>query len=394
MKANDIIYADYSASTPPHPEVIRTMTEVMERIYANPSSIHELGGQADQLVLRARSIVAQVLHVQPQEVIFTSGATESNNMAIFGVVREAMRLAAAGNPVHAIVSAVEHPSVYACYEQLKLEGVEVSIAPVDKNGRVDLKQLEQLIKPHTVLLSVMHVNNETGAVQPLREIGQLVARYPKLVFHVDGVQGLGKLSVELADWNAHLYSLSGHKIHGPKGMGILVKRGSLKLTPLIHGGVQEFGLRAGTSNVPGILAMSKAVRMAVEAQAKDEEKLLILNERMLKHIREIPELVLNSPAYPLGAPHIINASFPGMKAEVAVHAMEEQGIVLSTQSACSSKLHKPSRVLLAQTHNERVAASGLRISMDASMTIEQIDRIGSALKETVERLKPLVQRER
>lgn len=393
---NTIIYADHSASTPVHREVVRTMMEVTEQIYANPSSIHEMGGGAEQLVKRAREVIARALLVEPSDVIFTSGATESNNLAVFGTVRAASQ---AGKQVHAIVSQVEHASVYACYEQLEREGVAVTYLPVDSNGCVRPEDVAQAIRPDTVLLSVMHVNNETGAVQPLKELGAIVKKHPKISFHVDGVQGLGKLPVDLRAWNVHLYSLSGHKIGGPKGTGVLVRRGRTPLQPILFGGSQEYGLRAGTTNVPGVVALAKSIRMAVESQSVHAKKLAELNACLLSHIRAIPELVINSAdaASQEGsitaqhqASHIINFSFPGMKTEIVVHALENHGVIISTQSACSSKLHKPSRVLLAMTGNERIANSGLRISLSPEMSMEDMERIGEALHAVVNQLKPLV----
>lgn len=394
--SNAIIYADHSASTPVHRDVIRTMMEVTEQIYANPSSIHEMGGGAEQLVKRAREVIARALQVEPGEIIFTSGATESNNLAVFGTVRAAMQ---GGKQVHAIVSQVEHASVYACYEQLEREGVAVTYLPVDSNGCVRPEDVAQAIRPETVLLSVMHVNNETGAVQPLKELGAIVKKHPKVSFHVDGVQGLGKLPVELREWNVDFYSLSGHKIGGPKGNGVLVRRGRAPLQPILFGGSQEHGFRAGTTNVPGVVALAKSIRMAAESQPANADKLDELYKRLMERILEIPELVVNSsnaegdhPAEhgPHQASHIINISFPGMKTEIVVHALENHGVIISTQSACSSKLHKPSRVLLAMTGNERIANSGLRISLSPEMSLQDMDRIGDALLAVVNQLKPLV----
>ncbi|NOJ69714.1 cysteine desulfurase family protein [Paenibacillus alvei] len=383
------LYFDHCASTPPHPDVIRTVAEVMEQVYANPSSIHGAGGQAEQLLRRAREVVARALQVEPEEILFTSGATESNNLAIFGIAKTHQ---AAGKPVHIIVSEIEHASVYKCVQQLEQEGVEVTYLPVDTNGRVRTEDVEAAIRPHTVLVSIMHVNNEMGATQPVGEIGQILRRYPKVTFHVDGVQGLGKVPVRLAEWGVDLYSLSGHKIQGPRGAGVLVKRKHIMLQPLMYGGAQEGELRPGTENVPAIVGLAKAVRLAVEGQAERYNKLTRLRQSALEHLSQLKPLVVNNPADPYSAPHIINVSFPGMKSEVVVHALEQRGIIVSTQSACSSKLHKPSRVLLAMTHDSKRASSGIRISLDASNTEMEIDRLVKSFKEMTEQLQPLVQR--
>lgn len=381
-----MLYFDHSASTPPHPDVIRTMTEVMEQIYANPSSIHEMGGQAEQLVRRAREVVAGALNASPNDVIFTSGATESNNLAILGTVRA---LAGGGRPRHIITSAIEHASVYECFRELEREGVSVTYLPVDEYGRIRPEELEAAIRPETALVSLMHVNNETGSVQPLAEAGRIVRAHPGIVFHVDGVQGLGKLPVDLEGWGVHLYSLSGHKIRGPKGVGALLRRGQAPLKPLFAGGAQEHRLRPGTVNVPGVIALSKAVRLAVEEQQANYERWSELRGLLLRRLEEWEPLVLNSPPLPLAAPHIVNLSFPGMKSEVAVHALEELGIILSTQSACSSKLHQPSRVLMAMTNDTERAASGLRISMGAETDAASIERLSDALAEVTKRLAPM-----
>lgn len=386
-----IIYADHSASTPLHPEVLRTMMEVMEQVYANPSSIHELGGQAEQLVKRAREVISRCLSTEPGDIMFTSGATESNNIAILGTVRAAMQ---SGKRVHAITSDVEHPSVYECFKQLEREGVAVTYLPVNREGVVSLEDVEHAITPDTVLLSIMHVNNEMGSIQPIEALGAIVKKHPRLMFHVDGVQGLGKLPINLRKWNVHSYALSGHKLGGPKGLGVLVRRGRSPISPIMFGGSQEQGLRPGTVNVPGIVALAKAIRLAAEAQPGNEVKLLQLRNRLLPYIDRLPCLTLNSSRGKTGATHIINISFPGMKSEVVVHALEKQGVVISTQSACSSKLHKPSRVLLAVTNDDSLASSGLRISLSPTMTEQEMDQIGQALQSVVEQLEPLVKQER
>lgn len=386
--SQSLLYADHSASTPPHPEVIRTLTEVTERIYANPSSIHQFGGQADQLVQRAREVIAQAIRVKPNEVMFTSGATESNNLAIFGVVRA---LQAPDKRLHVIVSQVEHASVYGCYEELKREGVDVTFLPVNAQGVVEPDQLKASLRPNTVLVSIMHVNNEIGSIQPLEELGTMIKDHSRAIFHVDGVQGLGKLPIDLERWKVDLYSLSGHKIRGPKGAGILVRRGKFPMKPLLHGGSQENGLRPGTMNVPSIVALSKSVRLAAEGQPKAYQQLWELRNKLIEGIQAIPELTLNSPEDESNAaPHIINVSFVGMKPEVVVHAMERKGVVLSTQSACSSKLDKPSRVLMAATNDLTRASSGLRISLAAEMSLQDIEQICTALRDTVDELKGLI----
>lgn len=383
------LYFDHCASTYPHPDVTRTVMEVMEQVYANPSSIHDAGGQAEQLVWQARKVIGRSLRVEPEEIIFTAGATESNNLAILGTAKTHHY---DGKPTHMIVSEIEHASVYNCYKQLEQEGVEVSYLPVDRSGCVRPEDVEVAIRPHTVLVSIMHVNNETGSIQPLSEIGQVLQHYPKISFHVDGVQGLGKIPIELNNWGADLYSLSGHKVHGPRGVGILVKRKHVFLKPLMYGGLQEGGIRPGTENVPAIVGIAKAIRLAVEEQPVRYKKLIKLHQSTKKWLKGLKSLIINSPQGALGAPHIINISFPGMRAEIVVHALEQQGIIVSAQSACSSKLHKPNRVLLAMTHDPLRAASGIRISLDANSTEENIEQLGHSFQIMIKQLNPLVQR--
>lgn len=251
-------YFDYAATTPPHPDVIRTMAEIMETQFGNPSSIHGYGERADQLLRRARSGCLAAIGVKPEEIIFTSGATESNNLAIKGA---ALRYQSRGR--HIITTATEHASVYESFMQLRQWGWEVTLVPVNSDGVVNAQQVVDAIRPDTVLVSLMHVNNETGAIHPIAEIGkQLKKKAPRVLFHVDGVQGFGKIKVTPDAWGADLYSLSAHKIRGPKGVGLLYVRSGVELTPLMSGGSQEQGLRAGTENVALLVGMAKAMRMA------------------------------------------------------------------------------------------------------------------------------------
>lgn len=382
------LYFDHCASTPPHPDVIRTFSEIATQVYANASSLHDAGGKAEQLVHRARIVIAHALQAKPEEMIFTSGATESNNLAILGTVK---LYATSLQPVHIITTEVEHASVYECYKQLERTGIEVTYLPVDKEGYVCPQHVEAAICKHTVLVSVMHVNHETGTVQPLAEIGQRLQRYPNIRFHVDGVQGLGKILVSLSEWGVDLYSLSGHKIGGLKGIGLLYKRKSLSLQPLLFGGQQQDGLRPGTENVPGIVALAKAIRLAVEGLHRRQAKLLYLRTLLLQGLQSMQPLIVNSLSTS-GAPHIVNVSFSGIKAEVIVHMLEQQGIIVATQSACSSKLHAPSRILWAMTRDVERAVSGIRISLDEHHTEEDIYRLRQAFQATISQLLPFVQR--
>ncbi|MGM1020903.1 MAG: cysteine desulfurase family protein [Bacillota bacterium] len=375
-------YFDYAATAPPFEEVITTIAEVMRRHYGNPSSMHRYGEDADKLLKRSREVCATALGVHPAEIVFTSGATESNNLAIKGV---ALQYQVRGK--HIVTVSTEHPSVYEACKQLAEVGFEVTFLPVDAEGHVSAEQVCAAIRKDTILVSIMHVNNETGRVQPLHDIGAaLKEQFPRVLFHVDGVQGYGKLPVDIRGWKADLYSLSAHKLRGPKGAGLLVVREGVKLFPLLSGGSQEQGFRAGTENVPLLVGMSKAVRLAGERQAEAAQRMTAWRDRVAEEVKTIPQLRLNSGEE---APHIVHFSYPGMKAEVLLHTLEQLGVAVSTKSACSSKLAEPSRVLLAMGRNEAEASGGIRISFGDEHTEQDIDELILALRQAVAQLESL-----
>ncbi|MFC7681526.1 cysteine desulfurase family protein [Paenibacillus sp. GCM10028914] len=378
-----MLYWDHAATTPPYKEVVETMAEIMKQHYGNPSALHQAGEDAAKLLKRAREVCAATLEVQPSEIVFTSGATEGNNIAIKGA---AIQYRSRGQ--HLITTKTEHPSVYECFKQLEGLGWEVTYLPVDENGVVDLQQISEAVRKDTVLVSIMHVNNETGTIQPLAEIGNLIkAKNSRTLFHVDGVQGFGKLPVSLKDWKADLYTLSAHKFKGPKGAGILYVRQGVTLFPLLAGGSQENGQRPGTENVAAAVAVAKAMRLAQERQEQFCDKIGKLRNLLLEEIRNIPEFVLNSSRQ--GAPHIVHFSYPGLKPEVLVHTLEELGMLVSTKSACSSKNSEPSRVLTAMGKDKELAASGIRISLGWEHTEDDANRLVHALHQSVEKLRPL-----
>ncbi|EFU42073.1 Cysteine desulfurase [Paenibacillus vortex V453] len=382
-----MIYWDHAATTPPFDEVVDTMSEVMKKHYANPSALHRSGEAAAKLLRRAREVCAASLDVLPSELVFTSGATEGNNMAIKG---SAMQYSSRGR--HIITTGTEHPSVYECCKQLESLGWEVTYLPVDAAGVVDLDVLKEAVRKDTVLVSIMHVNNESGAIQPLADIGRIVKEVnSRTLFHVDGVQGFGKLPVGISEWQADLYSLSAHKFNGPRGMGVLYVKQGVQLFPLISGGSQENGLRAGTENVAGAVAMSKAMRLSQERQPELYARMMELRELLFQGIRKIPGLVLNSNE--LDAPHIIHFSYPGLRPEVMVHALEEMGMLISTKSACSSKLSEPSRVLLAMGKSMEVASSGIRISLGKEHQLGDAARFVEVLANACSKLRPIIERE-
>ncbi|MCM3126230.1 cysteine desulfurase family protein [Paenibacillus provencensis] len=375
-----MLYFDYAASAPPYEDVIRTVSEVMKLHYGNASSIHAYGENAERLLNKSRSVCAEALNVKPDEIIFTSGATESNNLALKGA---ALRYRSRGR--HIITTRTEHASVYESIKFLSEIGYDITYVPVDAMGRVKTEDVLNAICEETILVSLMHVNNETGAVHPVVEIGQALKRkHPKIVFHVDGVQAYGKIPVQLAGSGIDLYSISGHKIRGPKGVGLLYIRSGLELTPLMSGGSQEQGRRAGTENIPLIVGMSKAMRLARERQPELKARLERLQILLLEEISQHPEWVLNSSEE--GAPHIVHFSYPGMKAEVMLHTLEQLDIIVSTQSACSSKQAIPSRVLLGMGKSEAIADSGIRISLGDQHTEKDILQLIQAMRQMKERL--------
>lgn len=378
-----MLYFDHCATTPPYEEVVEAVREVMGRHFGNPSSIHRVGIDAERMLTKAREVAARQLRVTPEEIIFTSGGTESNNIAVIGAA-----LQYAGRGKHLITTAIEHASVYECFDYLKQLGYEVTTIQPDGDGRVSAQAVLDAVRDDTVLVSVMHVNNEIGTIQPVREIGQALRHNRKVMFHVDAVQSIGKIPVWPGEWGIDLLSVSAHKIRGPKGSGLLYRRKGIALQPLLRGGGQEMGLRSGTENVPGIVGFAKALRMTMERREGSYARLSGLRSRLLTHIKTIPGLIYNGSESDADmAPHIVHISAPGFKSEVIVHALEEHGMMISTRSACSSGEDRPSRVLQAIGADRERATSGLRISLSAEHTEEDIDRLADACVRTMEQLR-------
>lgn len=381
-------YFDYAATTPPYPEVIQSMAEIMQKHFGNPSSLHQYGEEADRLVRHAKEVTAQILGVKPSEIIWTSGATESNNFALKGAAMRGGRTQG-----HIITTRIEHPSVYECCRQLEQIGFDVSYIDPASDGIVRVEDIQNALRPDTIIVSIMHVNNETGAVQPIQQLADWLKKVqPRTLIHVDGVQGFGKLPVNIAQWNIDLYSLSAHKLRGPKGTGLLYVKQGTELFPLLAGGGQENGYRSGTENVAGIVGMTKALRLTFTEQSTLSERLLAWSEQLKIAIQSIEGLVLTNPS--VSAPHIVHFSYPGMKSEVILHSLEQQGCIVSTQSACSSRKAEPSRVLLAMGVEREHAASGIRISLGDQHTKQDIEHLITALRQTVTQLRPLERRTR
>lgn len=377
-----MIYFDHCASTPPYDEVIHTVVEVMKRYYGNPSSIHHMGVESERLLHKAREVIAKSLNISSDQIIFTSGGTESNNLAIKGAAYQFQK-----RGKHLITTQIEHSSVFECFQQLEQEGFRVTYLPVDNKGKVRIKDLEMAICDDTILVSMMHVNNEVGSIQPIEQAARLLNNYPRIQFHVDAVQSIGKLTVRTAEWGIDLLSISAHKIRGPKGIGLLYCREGLELYPLLVGGGQERGFRSGTENVPFIAAMAKAIRLTMDKEKVNRCYLYEIREKLISYIDEIPELILNSPRdKEVAAPHIVNFSFPGVKSEVVVHALETRGIILSTRSACSSGEQRPSRVLQAMGYDHKRSLSGLRVSLSVMHTEDDIKYLYEQMQQVVDEL--------
>lgn len=375
-----MIYLDNSATTKPSREVIESFAEISEQLFCNPSSIHPFGGQGEKLLDKARNQAADLLEVLPKEVIFTSGGTEGNNLAIKGV---ALQNYARGK--HIITTEIEHPSVYETCRSLEKIGFDITYLPVNELGLIDIEDLKKAIRHETILVSVMHVNNETGVIQPIEKVGHLLRNYPKVLFHVDDVQGLGKTPLSIKNTYIDLWTCSGHKIHGLKGTGILYKRIGVKIFPLFHGGSQEMNTRGGTENLAGIVSFVKALRLIKNKEKSEINHLIRMKEKLLSDLEQERDVVINTPRN--SAPHIVNFSILDIKPEIVIHMLGEQNIFISTKSACSSKDSNESRVLSKCGFDFERASTGLRVSISYENTIEEIEIFLSALQPIIHQLK-------
>ncbi|MBV7507377.1 cysteine desulfurase [Bacillus sp. sid0103] len=379
-----MIYFDNSATTKPFKEVLDSFVTVSSEYYGNPSSLHSMGAQAEKLLSQAREQVSKFLKVKPSEIYFTSGGTEGNNLAIKGSA-----LLHKNRGRHLITSSVEHPSVRSAMEQLEQEGFEVTYLPVDEYGRIRVADLEKAIKKETILVSIMHVNNEVGTVQPINEIGDLLKRYPTILFHVDAVQSIGKIPVSLYDNRVDFCSFSAHKFHGLKGTGALFIREGARLAPLFSGGNQERKLRSGTENVAGVVAMAKAWRMTLTKADEGLDRMREIQSVLRKGLTEIEGVQIHTP-HKNAAPHILNFSLTGIKSEVFIHSLEQKGIFVSTTSACSSKKKSPSKTLLEMGVPESLAESAIRISLSFQNRMEEAITALDSFKDSANQLRKVM----
>ena len=375
-----MIYLDNSATTKPDPSVLDSFIKINADFWANPSSMHKLGGEAEALVERARTQAANILGVYPSEIIFTSGGTESNNIAVKGIVK---KYANRGN--HIITSSIEHPSVREPFEQLEKSGFRVTFLPVDVDGRISIDDLKNAMTDQTILVSVMHVNNEIGTIQPIEKIGAIVHDYPKCFFHVDGIQGFGKIPLRITESHIDLYSLSAHKFYGLKGTGLLFVRDGIKLASLMAGGNQERKMRSGTVNVAGAVSVSKAMRVSMEKFEKYEEKMKKMHTFLYSELSKIKDIEMNSPLKGC-APHIVNFSIPELNNEVFARTLEEKHIYVSTTSACSSKTRTVSNVVSQLGKSDKVAGSTVRLSLCYETTQVELETTLKVIVESIQKL--------
>lgn len=371
------VYLDNSATTKVSNEAVKVMVDVMTNIYGNPSSLHSMGIEAEKILKDTRTILASALGISPKEIYFTSGGTESNNLAIKGVVYGLRRR---GN--HLITTAIEHPSVLDVFKRLEPEGFDITYLDVDKWGQVDINQLKEAMTPDTILVSMMYVNSEVGSVLPIEAAGKIVKEHSNALFHVDAVQAFGKIPLISKLKNIDMLSMSSHKIYGPKGVGAVFIRKNAKILPLFEGGGQELGIRSGTENVPGIAGFGKAVEEIIKNFSPWTLKMAKLKEYLKNRILdEIPDVIVNSPEN--GAPHILNISFLGTKGEVILHSLESHGIYVSTGSACSSNKKGKSHVLSAMGKTDEEIDGAVRFSFSPFLDKEDIDYTVEKLKKSV-----------
>ncbi|KRN63405.1 cysteine desulfurase [Pediococcus inopinatus] len=362
---NRMIYFDNSATTKVAPEVLQTYQTVSEKIWGNPSSLHNMGELAFNLLEQSRKQIADLLNVKPHEIFFTSGGTEGDNWVVKGT---AIEKRAFGK--HLITTAVEHPAITNSMEQLKQLGYEITYLPVDKEGRISIQDLKDAIRPDTILVSIMAVNNEIGTLQPIQEAAEVLKKYPKIHFHIDAVQGIGKgLQSQIFNDRVDFITFSGHKFHAPRGIGFIYAREGRRIAPLMTGGGQEKNQRSGTENLPAIAGMAKALRLLLQDEKKNVQQQQTVKEAIYDHVSKFENVTMFSHRNDGFAPHILCFAIKGVRGETVVHAFEKNNIFISTTSACSSKKQVESSTLAAMKTPEDIATSAIRVSLDADNTV-------------------------
>lgn len=378
------IYLDHSATTPVDPQVAELMMKYYTEYYGNPSSVHFFGRQVKKAIEEARVQVASLIGANPAEITFTSGGTEADNLAIQGAAKSR-----AGKGKHLITSAIEHHAVLDTFKYLAKNGYELTILPVDEEGLIRVEDVAKALRPDTILISIMHANNEVGSIQPIAEIGR-IAREKGILFHVDAVQSLGKIPIDVKDLNVDLLTMSSHKIYGPKGVGALYIRKGVRISPLVFGGSQERKVRSGTENAPGIVGFGKACELAQERMAEENKELLRLRDKLMDGIvSRIDKVKINGPRGDKRLTNNVNVSINYVEGESLLLSLDMLGIAGSSGSACTSGSLDPSHVLLAMGLTHEVAHGSLRLSLGRQNTDEDIDYVLEELPKIVDRLRAM-----
>ena len=371
-----MIYFDNAATTQVYPDVLKTYTEVASKIWGNPSSLHSLGSQASRILEASRKQIADLLGKKSSEIFFTSGGTEGDNWVIKGVAFERAHLGK-----HVIVSSIEHPAVKESALWLRSQGFEVDLAPVTRDGFVDVEKLADLIRPDTILVSIMAANNEIGSIQPIKDISALLEKHPTVSFHVDAVQAIGKMP--LADFltnRVDFATFSGHKFHSVRGVGFVFAKEGKKISPLLTGGGQESDKRSTTENLAGIAATAKALRLVLDQFEAGQKRLLAMKKVILNELASYPDVTIFSQMEGF-LPNILTFGIKNVRGEVTVHAFEEHQIYISTTSACSSKAGKPAGTLLAMGIPQKLAQTAVRISLDHENDMSQVEQFLTSFKQ-------------
>ncbi len=381
-------YLDNSATTPVSQGVKEIVIKTMMEDYGNPSSMHMKGVEAERYLRQAKEILAKILKVNEKEIIFTSGGTESNNLALIGIANANHR---AGK--HIITTSVEHASVLNTVKYLEEQGFEVTWLPVDEHGHIRLEDLEAALREDTILVSMMYVNNEIGALEPVEEAAKLIhQKNPKTIFHVDAIQAFGKYRIYPKRQGIDALSVSGHKIHGPKGTGFLYVSEKVKIKPIIFGGGQQKGMRSGTDNVPGIAGIAEAAKEAYENFDEKTERMYELKDYFIEKLSAIDGVKINSKKGRAGAPHIVNVSFVGVRSEVMLHELESHQVYVSAGSACSSNHPHISETLAGIGLSAEEIDSAIRFSFSDLTTKEELDYAADIIADRIQTLRKFTRR--
>ena len=377
------VYLDNSATTRCFPEVAELMKQILCEDYGNPSSLHRKGVQAEIYLRTAKETLAKLLKVSEKELLFTSGGTESDNLALIGAAHANCR-----RGKHLITTSIEHPAILQTMKFLEEEGYRVTYLPVDEKGCIRLEDLQRAITGETILVSIMHTNNEVGSLQPIAQAGALIKRMnPQILFHVDAVQGFGKSRIYPKKMNIDMLSVSGHKIHGPKGIGFLYVDSHVKIKPIVFGGGQQGGMRSGTENVPGIAGIAKAAEIMYANYDEDTKRLYELKKCFIEGVKKIDNVIVNGPDCMDGAPHIVSVSFSGVRSEVLLHSLEDKEIYVSAGSACSAHKPQPSATLMAMGVPKDLLSSTIRFCFSVYTSKEEINYTLQALYDIIPMLR-------